>query len=81
MKAQAGEEVSPEELKQKTEELQNEAINLFKDLYKDGGESSGSSDQPKELNVIKDLLLCILSTITESSRRGGLLHEILEVEY
>ena len=47
LKAQAGEEVSPEELKQKTEELQNEAINLFKDLYKDGGESSGSSEQPK----------------------------------
>ena len=47
LEAQAGEEVSPEELKQKTEELQNEAINLFKDLYKDGGESSGSSEQPK----------------------------------
>ncbi|KAK6877948.1 MAG: molecular chaperone DnaK [Asgard group archaeon] len=45
LKAQAGEEVSPEELKQKTEELQNEAINVFKDLYKDGGESSG--EQPK----------------------------------
>ena len=29
-----GEEVSPEELKQKTEELQNEAINLFKDVQR-----------------------------------------------
>ncbi|KAG7661438.1 SSC1 [[Candida] subhashii] len=43
LKAQAGEEVAPEELKTKTEELQNEAMNLFKDLYKDTGSSSGSS--------------------------------------
>ncbi|EMG47221.1 Heat shock protein [Candida maltosa Xu316] len=47
LKAQAGEEVSPEELKQKTEELQNEAINTFKDLYKDSGDSSSSSEPPK----------------------------------
>ncbi|KAI3406330.1 SSC1 [Candida oxycetoniae] len=53
LKAQAGEEVAAEELKQKTEELQNEAINLFKDLYKEGDSSSSSSssssgsDEPK----------------------------------
>ncbi|WLF78094.1 Hsp70 ATPase ssc1 [Lodderomyces elongisporus] len=48
LKAQAGEEVVAEELKQKTEELQNEAINLFKDLYKDGGDSSSSSSSSSE---------------------------------
>ncbi|EDK43668.1 heat shock protein SSC1, mitochondrial precursor [Lodderomyces elongisporus NRRL YB-4239] len=48
LKAQAGEEVVAEELKQKTEELQNEAINLFKDLYKDGGDSSSSSSSSEE---------------------------------
>ncbi|EGW32990.1 uncharacterized protein SPAPADRAFT_60315 [Spathaspora passalidarum NRRL Y-27907] len=44
LKAQAGEEVSPEELKTKTEELQNESMNVFKDLYKDAG---SSSEEPK----------------------------------
>ena len=47
LKAQAGEEVVAEDLKAKTEELQNAAIDLFKDLYKDGGEQS-SSEEKKE---------------------------------
>ncbi|KAI5969476.1 SSC1 [Candida margitis] len=47
LKAQAGEEVAAEDLKAKTEELQNAAIDLFKDLYKDGGEQS-SSEEKKE---------------------------------
>lgn len=47
LKAQAGEEVIAEDLKAKTEELQNAAIDLFKDLYKDGGEQS-SSEEKKE---------------------------------
>ena len=45
LKAQAGEEVVAEDLK--AEELQNAAIDLFKDLYKDGGEQS-SSEEKKE---------------------------------
>ncbi|KAG5421650.1 SSC1 [Candida metapsilosis] len=48
LKAQAGEEVIAEELKTKTEELQNAAIELFKDLYKDSGEQSSSSEEKKD---------------------------------
>ncbi|CAI5757979.1 unnamed protein product [Candida verbasci] len=48
VKVQAGEEVNPEELKTKIEEIQNDSINLFKDVYKDGEQSSSSSsEQPK----------------------------------
>ncbi|RLV93371.1 Heat shock protein SSC1 mitochondrial [Spathaspora sp. JA1] len=47
LKAQAGEEVSPEELKTKTEELQNESMNVFKDLYKDAGSGSSEQEPPK----------------------------------
>ncbi|KAI5961532.1 SSC1 [Candida theae] len=45
LKAQAGEEVIAEDLKSKTEELQTAAIDLFKDLYKDGGEQSSSEEK------------------------------------
>ncbi|KAI5966432.1 SSC1 [Candida pseudojiufengensis] len=44
LKAQSGEEVVADELKSATEKLQADAIDLFKDLYKDS--SSSSSEEP-----------------------------------
>lgn len=45
-KAQSGEEVSPEELKTKTDELQNASMKLFEQMYKNnqGGANEGQSN-------------------------------------
>ncbi|CAN3353885.1 import motor subunit, mitochondrial [Diutina catenulata] len=50
LKAQAGEDADPAELKAKTEELQNESLKVFEKLYKQDGSSdsqSGSGEEPK----------------------------------
>ncbi|KAK7678372.1 Hsp70 ATPase ssc1 [Cerrena zonata] len=48
VKAQAGEEVDSNELKTKTEELQNESLKVFEKLYKNNNENNdSSSEEPK----------------------------------
>ncbi|GEQ67251.1 hypothetical protein JCM33374_g915 [Metschnikowia sp. JCM 33374] len=50
VKAQAGEEVDPAELKTKTEELQNDSLKVFEKLYKNESNkdnNSGESSEPK----------------------------------
>jgi len=47
VKAQAGEEVDATELKNKTEELQNESLKVFEKLYKNNENNSNDSEQQK----------------------------------
>lgn len=47
VKAQAGEEVDPADLKAKTEELQNESLKIFEKLYKNNEKNESSSEEPK----------------------------------
>ncbi|KAM9893058.1 hypothetical protein OXX79_009602, partial [Metschnikowia pulcherrima] len=49
VKAQAGEEVDPAELKTKTEELQNDSLKVFEKLYKnnENQENNSGDSEPK----------------------------------
>ncbi|CAN6669304.1 import motor subunit, mitochondrial [Trichomonascus vanleenenianus] len=47
-RAQAGEEVNLEELKTKTDEVQNQSLDVFKKIYEEKARSHSSSEEPKE---------------------------------
>lgn len=47
-RVQAGEEVAPEDLKSKTDELQTASMKLFEQMYKNDSSSQGQGEEPKQ---------------------------------
>ena len=47
-RVQAGEEVNADDLKAKTEELQNSSMKLFEQMYKNDSSNNAQSGEPKQ---------------------------------